>query len=216
MVISLAFVNGSHHWLVIKWFLPCSTSDHCNHIDRIILCGRRDEDTRYLFKSAHCFSPGCDGVLYIYHGSKFVWSYLHSNLHLYDINIHCPSLSPLSHGSTMYSSSHACLFLSWICLVLVYSHEFGYLCLWVNILMYYRFLLDNLLRSSRHFHLMTTTCSLKALIYRIPIRLMLWGAFYYTQILPPTCDEILNPYVFPKSQTWSGNLLWISILHEKT
>ena len=29
MVISLALVNGSHHWSVIKWFLPCSTSDHC-------------------------------------------------------------------------------------------------------------------------------------------------------------------------------------------
>ena len=29
MVISLALVNGSHHWLVIKWFLPCLTSNHC-------------------------------------------------------------------------------------------------------------------------------------------------------------------------------------------
>ena len=26
----------------------------------------------------------------------------------------------------------------------------------------------------------------------------------YTQILSPTCDEILNTYVFPNSQTWSG------------
>ena len=26
MVISLALVNGLHHWSVIKWFLPCSTS----------------------------------------------------------------------------------------------------------------------------------------------------------------------------------------------
>ena len=55
MVISLALVNGSHHWLVIKWFLPCSTSDHCNHMDRIVLCGRQDEDPGHLFKSAHCF-----------------------------------------------------------------------------------------------------------------------------------------------------------------
>ena len=38
----------------------------------------------------------------------------------------------------------------------------------------------------------------------------------YTQILSPTCDEILNTYVFPKSQTWSGNMLWMSILHKKT
>ena len=50
MVISLALVNGSHHWSVIKLFLPCSTSYHCNHMDRIVLCGRRDEDPGYLFK----------------------------------------------------------------------------------------------------------------------------------------------------------------------
>ena len=47
-------VNGSHHWTVIKWFLTCSTSDHCNHMDRIVPCGRQDEDPGYLF-SAHCF-----------------------------------------------------------------------------------------------------------------------------------------------------------------
>ena len=46
MVISLALVNDSHHWPVIKWFLPCSTSDHCNHMDIITLCGRRYEDPR--------------------------------------------------------------------------------------------------------------------------------------------------------------------------
>ena len=28
MVISLALVNGFHHWPVIKWFLPCSTWRH--------------------------------------------------------------------------------------------------------------------------------------------------------------------------------------------
>ena len=71
----------------------------------------------------------------------------------------CPCLSPLSHGSTLYSSSHACLFHSWICLVFVCSNEFGYLCLWVNILMYYRYLLDNMLRSSQNFHLLEMTCS---------------------------------------------------------
>ena len=38
MVISLALVNGSHNWPVIKWFLPCLTSIHCKHMDRIILC----------------------------------------------------------------------------------------------------------------------------------------------------------------------------------
>ena len=28
IVICLALVNGLHHWSVIKWFLPCSTSIH--------------------------------------------------------------------------------------------------------------------------------------------------------------------------------------------
>ena len=50
MVMSLALVNGSHHSPVVNWFLPCLTSDHCNHMDRIILCGKRDEDPGYLFK----------------------------------------------------------------------------------------------------------------------------------------------------------------------
>ena len=109
----------------------------------------------------------------------------------------------------MYSSSHAFLFLSWICLVLVCSHEFGYLCLWVNILMYYRFLLDNMLRSSQHFHLMVTTCSLKSLIYRIPLRLMLWGASYYTKILSPSCDKKFDIPTCPKSQL----LEWKPILN---
>ena len=50
MVISLALVNGSHHWPVIKLFLPCLNLDHCNHMDRILPCGRGDEDPGYLFK----------------------------------------------------------------------------------------------------------------------------------------------------------------------
>ena len=53
-------------------------------------------------------------------------------------------------------------------------------------------------------YLEVTNCSLKALTYRIPLSPMLWGALCYTQILSPSCDEILNPYVFPKSQ----NLVW--------
>ena len=49
-------------------------------------------------------------------------------------------------------------------------------------------------------HLEVTTCSLKSHAHCIPLRLMLWGGLCYTQILQPTCDEILNPYVFPKYQ----------------
>ena len=64
-----------------------------------------------------------------------------------------------SHGSMLYSSIHACLFHSWIYLVLVCSYEFGYLHLRVNILMYYRCLLGCILRTSQHFHLVPMTCS---------------------------------------------------------
>ena len=56
MVISLALVNGSHNLPLIKWFLPCLTSDDCNHMDRIVLFGRRDEEPRYLFKALIAFT----------------------------------------------------------------------------------------------------------------------------------------------------------------
>ena len=36
MVIFIAFFNSLHHWLVIKWFLPCSTSRHCIHMVRFV------------------------------------------------------------------------------------------------------------------------------------------------------------------------------------
>ena len=53
-------------------------------------------------------------------------------------------------------------------------------------------------------YLEVTTCSLKALTHHIPLSLMLWGGFRYTQILSTKRDEILNTYVFPKYQTCSG------------
>ena len=166
MVISLALVKGSHHWPVIKWFLPCSTSDHCNHMDRIVLCGRWDEDTGNLFKSAHYFLPrlwwsfvylAWIHICMVMVMLKFASVWHRSTLYVWYL---CPSLSPLFyHGSTMYSSSHAYLFHSWICLVLVCSYEFGYLCLWFNILMYYKCLLDYMLWSSQQFPLLAMTCS---------------------------------------------------------
>ena len=125
---------------------------------------------------------------------KFAYVWHRSTLYVQYL---CPSLSPLSHGSRLYSSIHACLFLSWIYIVLVYSHEFGYLCAWFNMLMYYRCLLDNMLWSSRHFHLVATTCSLKALVYRVSLRLMLWGASYYTKILSPPGDKTFDLHIFP-------------------
>ena len=94
-----------------------------------------------------------------------------------------------SHGSSLYWSAA----MSWLHL----SMSQKYLCIADSYSM--------TLSDQADSHLEVTTCSLKALAYRIHLSLMLWGAFYYTQILSPTCDEILNPYVFPKSQTWSGN-----------
>ena len=48
-----------------------------------------------------------------------------SNLCLYDIDLHCVSGSYVespSHGSTLYFSSHDCLYFTWIFIVLVNSH----------------------------------------------------------------------------------------------
>ena len=93
MVISLALVNSSHHWSVINWFLPCSNSDHCNQMDRIILCGRRDEYPGYLL-SAHRFPRLRWHILYeSQHGSTFVCLWLCSDLCMYDIDLHCISSS---------------------------------------------------------------------------------------------------------------------------
>ena len=65
-------------------------------------------------------------------------------------------------------------------------------------------------------YLEVKTCSVKALAYHIPLSLMLWGAVCYTQILSPTCDEILNPMFSLNPKLGVEKLLWISILHEKT
>ena len=83
--------------------------------------------------------------------------------------------------------------------------------------MYYRCLLDNMLRSSRHFHLMVMTCSLKALIYCIPLRLILWGESYYTKILSPSCDKTFDIPTCPESQLMEWKLNgFSSILHENS
>ena len=128
----------------------------------------------------------------------------------------CPILSPLSHGSKLYSSSHACLFLSWICLVWVRIHKLVTFVYDSKVLMYYKCLLDDILRLSWNFHLEVTTCSLKYLTYRIPLSLMLWEAFvipksYHHHVMRPlTSMFALNP------NTWRRKLLCLSILLEKT
>ena len=124
MVISL--VLGSHHWLIIKWFLPCSTSEHCNHMDRIVLCGRRDEDPGHLFKSSHCFFPKlrwsfvylawiqiCIFVAMLkftsvwHRATLYVWSYVQVWV-LYHMDLRCILVAMLVysfHGSALYCST---------------------------------------------------------------------------------------------------------------
>ena len=126
-------------------------------------------------------------------------------------------MSKFESSIMLYSSSHACLFLSWIYLVLVYSHEL-LTCVWESkILMYYICLLDDILWLSWHFHLEVTTCSLKALTYRIPLSLMLWRGH---SVIPKSCHHHvmrpLNSMFALNPNTWSGNLLCLSILLGKT
>ena len=64
-----------------------------------------------------------------------------------------------------------------------------------------------MLQSSQHFHLMATTCSLKDLIYHIPLRLMLWGASCYTKILSPSCDKTFDIPTCLESQLLEWKLI---------
>ena len=88
---------------------------------------------------------------------------------------------------------------------MVRIHELVTLVYESKLLMYYRCLLDDTLRSSwsspQSDNLFSQSSRLS-----YPSKPHALGAFCYTQILSPTCYEILNPYVFPKSQTWSGKL----------
>ena len=96
---------------------------------------------------------------------KFASIWHRSTLYIWYL---CPSLSLLSHGSTLYSSIHGCLFLSWICLVLVYSHdevtsihESKYWCIADACSMTPSDQVGSYLK--------VITCSIKALTYHIPL-----------------------------------------------
>ena len=61
MVVSLAFVNGSHYWPVIKWFPPCLSSTPFIHMVRIrTFFGRFGLKTLGLtVASSFCYFPSC-------------------------------------------------------------------------------------------------------------------------------------------------------------
>ena len=155
MVISFTLVNNLHHWLVIKWFLPCSTSRHCNHMVRFISLWVRLEDPglSYIFTQWSLF-------LVILHGSNLYWSWLCYHL-IMDLRLCLVAVIVLSRS-----------LLPWICIVLVGSHVMSHLIfelvvlyhLPTNILSFYFFTLQSIhLSHSSNF--------------------MLWGAFCYTKII---------------------------------
>ena len=164
-------------------------------MDRIVLCWRRDEDPGCLLKITHSFLPRLQwSILYevlawihicmVMAMLKFAYVWHRSMLYIWYL---CPSLNPLSHGSTLYSSSHGCLFLSWICLVLVCSHdeatsihESKYWC----IADAYSMTLSNQDRS----YLEVITFSIKALSYDIPLASCFGGIsvtlkFYHQHVI---------------------------------
>ena len=57
---------------------------------------------------------------------------------------------------------------------------------------------------------------LKALVYRITLRLMLWGASCYTKILSPSCDKTFDIPTFPESQLleWKLNGFFINLSYK--
>ena len=108
MVISLTLVNSLHHWLVIKWFLPCSTSRHCNHMVRFVslLVQLEDLGLSYIFTQVvmeFCFeSYYTDPLLY--------WSWICYHL-IMDLRLCLVAMIVFSW-----------YLLPWICIVLVSSH----------------------------------------------------------------------------------------------
>ena len=57
---------------------------------------------------------------------------------------------------------------------------------------------------------------LKALVYRITLRLMLWGASCYTKILSPSCDKTFDIPTCPESQLleWKLNGFFINLWYQ--
>ena len=77
--------------MVIKWFLPCSTSRHCNHMVRFVLLQVRLED------------PGLSDI-FAQVAMDFVLSYI-TWIHFVFVVV----VLSYHHGSTFVFSSHDCV-----------------------------------------------------------------------------------------------------------
>ena len=148
-------------------------------MDRLVLCGRWDEDPRHLFKALIAF-PQVAMEFCISSMDPHLYSHGCSNLCLYDIDLHCMSGSCVqvwvlyhmdlccilvamvvysSHRSSLYCSAS----MSWLHLSMSQKY-------WCIVDAYSMTLFDHV-----DSYLEVTTCSLKSLTYCIPLSIMLWG-----------------------------------------
>ena len=184
-----------------------------------------EDETKSLgifWKALIAFTPACNGIYCMksQHGSTFVWSWLCLNLCSFYIDLQCisssyvPSLSPLSHGSTLYSSSHVCLFLSWIFLILFYSHNevtFTHDSKnWCNAYAYSMILFDQ-----DGSYLEVITFSIKSLTYHIPLA----SCFGGHSVIPKYCHQhvirSLTPLFSLNPKLEVKKMLQMLILHLK-
>ena len=143
--------------MVIKWFLPCSKSRHCNHMVRFVSLRVRLEDPglSYIF-------PRLWWSLFwvILHGSTFYLLCLCYHLIL-DLQLCLVAMIVF-----IWS------LLPWICIVLVSSHVMSYM--WFELVVLQQFpanILTFNFFSLQRIHLSQSS------------NFMLWGAFCYTKIL---------------------------------
>ena len=112
MVISLTLIHNLHQWLVIKWFLPCSTSRHCNHLLRFVSLWVRLEDPRLFGTFPRLW---WSLVWVILKRSTLYWSWLCYHL-IMDLRLCLVAMIVFSRS-----------LLPWICIVLVGSHVMIYM-----------------------------------------------------------------------------------------
>ena len=122
--------------------------------------------------------------------TTFVWPWLCSNLCLYDIDLHCMSGSYVQVWVLYHMDLHCIL----VAMVVYSSHGFSLYwsvaMSWLHLSMSQKYwciayAYSTTLSDQADSHLEVTTCSLKALSYRIPLSLTLWREF----CIPKSCHQ---------------------------